>query len=127
MRSRRGFGALEADVLGVLWASDRPMTAGELVEQLGTQLAYNTVQTVLARLYAKGVVQRQQVGRAHAYTAVLDQAGLAAQKMRAVLDRGQDSEAVLLRFVDSLSDAEGQALSGLLDRFRPPNRARPSE
>jgi predicted transcriptional regulator len=116
---RRGFGALEADVLSALWAADTPLTAGQLAGRLGGDLAYNTVQTVLSRLFAKGAVHREQAGRAHAYRPVLDEAGLAARKMRAVLDRESNSSAVLGHFVDSLSDAEGEVLADLLRRGRP--------
>jgi hypothetical protein len=43
-----------------------------------------------AALHGKGAVHRGQVGRAHAYVPVLDNAGLAANRMRALLDRGGD-------------------------------------
>ncbi len=118
MTERRGLGALEADILARLWAAGEPRTAAQLAGELNGELAYNTVQTVLARLYTKGAVRREQLGRAHTYSPVLDEAGLAAQKMRAILGRRQNSSAVLLRFVDSLSEEEGRQLAAMLDRFR---------
>jgi predicted transcriptional regulator len=95
------------------------MTAGAVVDALGGSLAYNTVQTVLSRLHAKGAVRRGQTGRAHVYTPVLDEAGLAASRMRAVLDRGDDRAAVLARFVDTLSPDEEAALLELIRRHEP--------
>ncbi len=111
---RREAGALEAEVLATLWAADRPLTPGEVVDALGDGLAYNTVQTILTRLLQKGAVHREAVGRAHAYTPVLDEAGLAARRMRAMLDRGGDHAAVLSRFVGTLSVDEENTLTGLL-------------
>lgn len=111
---RREAGALEAEVLATLWAADRPLTPGEVVDALGDGLAYNTVQTILTRLLQKGAVRREPVGRAHAYTPVLDEAGLAARRMRAMLDRGGDHAAVLSRFVGTLSVDEENTLTGLL-------------
>jgi predicted transcriptional regulator len=105
-------------VLAALWASDRPLTTGEVADALGGGLAYNTVQTILFRLHAKGAVQREQVGRAHAYTPVLDDAGLAATRMRAMLDRGGDHAAVLARFLGTLSPQEEATLARLIAEHR---------
>lgn len=112
--ARRPSGGLESEVLATLWAADAPLTAGEVVDALGGGLAYNTVQTILTRLHGKGAVSRAQSGRAHAYTPVLDEAGLAAHRMRAMLDRGGDHAAVLSRFLGTLSAEEGSTLAGLL-------------
>jgi predicted transcriptional regulator len=115
---RRASGSLESEVLAALWASDRPLTTGEVVDALGGGLAYNTVQTILTRLHAKGAVQREQAGRAHAYTPVLDDAGLAATRMRAMLDRGGDHAAVLARFLGTLSPQEEATLARLIAQHR---------
>jgi predicted transcriptional regulator len=111
---RRESGGLESEVLATLWAAEKPLTAGDVVEALGDELAYTTVQTILARLHGKGAVHREQVGRAHAYTPVLDKAGLAANRMRAMLDRGGDHAAILTRFVGTLSPDEERTLTQLL-------------
>ncbi|HET6877817.1 MAG TPA: BlaI/MecI/CopY family transcriptional regulator [Jatrophihabitans sp.] len=116
MRIRRAAGDLESEVLAALWAAGRPLTAGEVCDQLGAELAYNTVQTILARLYSKGAVRREQAGRAHAYSPVLDDAGLLAQRMRAVLDKGGDHAAVLTRFVGALDAEDERVLAELLGR-----------
>jgi predicted transcriptional regulator len=115
---RRASGGLESEVLAALWAADSPLTAGEVVEALGTDLAYNTVQTILTRLHAKGAVHREQAGRAHAYTPVLDEAGLAATRMHAMLDRGGDHAAVLARFLGTLTPQEEATLTQLITQQR---------
>jgi predicted transcriptional regulator len=107
---------LESEVLAALWAADKPLTPAEVAANLGDDLAYNTVQTILTRLHAKGAVHREQAGRAHAYTPVLDDAGLAANRMRAMLDKGSDKAAVLSRFLGTLTPEEESTLAGLLKR-----------
>jgi predicted transcriptional regulator len=115
---RRASGSLESEVLAALWAADKPLTTGGVVDALGGQLAYNTVQTILTRLHNKGAVQREQVGRAHAYRPVLDEAGIAATRMRAMLDRAGDHTAVLARFLGTLSPQQGATLARLIDEHR---------
>lgn len=113
---RRAKGSLEAEVLAALWAADEPLTPGNVADALGSNLAYTTVQTILGRLHVKGAVARQQAGRAFAYTPVLDDAGLAADRMQAMLDKGGDHVAVLRRFLRTLSTEDETALADLLER-----------
>jgi predicted transcriptional regulator len=116
---RRANGSLESEVLAALWAADRPLTAGDVAEALDGELAYTTVQTILVRLHAKGAVRRELTGRAHSYTPVLDDAGLAAARMRAMLDKGADHAAVLSRFLRVLSAEDEATLAALLHPDRP--------
>jgi predicted transcriptional regulator len=116
-RQRRESGRLEAEILAALWAADRPLTPGEVTAALGDELAYNTVQTILTRLQSKGAVRRERAGRAYSYTPVLDEAGMAAQRMRAMLDQSDDRTAVLSRFLGALDDEQQRTLGELLRRI----------
>jgi predicted transcriptional regulator len=109
-------------VLATLWTHDEPLTAGEVQQTLGGGLAYTTVMTALARLYDKGIVSREKAGRAYAYTAVLDSPGIAAARMRELLESGEDREAVLARFVGSLSDDDERTIAELLRTARGDDR-----
>lgn len=113
---RRAKGSLESEVLAALWAAERPLTPGDVANALGDDLAYTTVQTILVRLHAKGAVRRKQAGRAFAYTPVLDDADLAADRMQAMLDKGGDHVAVLRRFLRTLSTEDETVLADLLAR-----------
>jgi predicted transcriptional regulator len=113
-RGRRPAGALEAEILAALWAAGTPLTAGQVQQELGAGLAYTTVMTALSRLHDKGAVSRERAGRAYAYTPVLDVAGMAAVRMRALLEAGEDREAVLAQFVGALSHEDEQLLADLL-------------
>ncbi|AEA27012.1 BlaI/MecI/CopY family transcriptional regulator [Pseudonocardia benzenivorans] len=113
---RRPAGELENEVLAVLWAADTALVPAQVQDALGPGLAYNTVQTILTRLHAKGAVERERAGRAHAYRPVLDQNGLTARQMRGLLDRGSDRTAVLRRFVAELGGEDEAVLGELLRR-----------
>lgn len=112
--ARRAAGQLEADVLAVLQAAGSALTPGEVRDQLGAGLAYTTVVTILSRLHAKGVLRRTRTGRAYAYSPVADVPGLAARRMRGVLDAEPDREAVLARFVSELSASDDELLRRML-------------
>jgi predicted transcriptional regulator len=124
VHKRRAAGGLESEVLATLWAAERPLTTAEVVAALGDGLAYTTVQTILTRLHGKGAVRRELAGRAHAYAPVLDDAGLAAQRMHAMLDKGGDAAAVLTRFVGTLTPEQESTLADLLRRPRRPQARR---
>ncbi|MFE6618082.1 BlaI/MecI/CopY family transcriptional regulator [Streptomyces sp. NPDC008086] len=111
---RRGQGELEALVLSALQEADGPATAGWVQERLGGDLAYTTVITILTRLLAKGAVTRERAGRSFAWTPASDQAGLAAHRMRKVLDGESDREAVLASFVTGLGPDDERLLRELL-------------
>lgn len=113
---RRSRGTLEQEVVAALAAAGQPMTPAQVRDLVGGDLAYTTVMTVLARLAEKGVVTRERIGRAYAYTAVRDEAEVTARQMHRLLDAGDDKAAVLSRFVGVLSGEDERLLMELLRR-----------
>lgn len=113
-RPRRGPGELESEVLAALWTADGPRTPSQVHAELGDDLAYNTVHTILSRLQEKGLVVRGQHAGRSAYSPVKDAAQDAADRMRAALESGRDRREVLSRFVTALSTADERALRALL-------------
>jgi predicted transcriptional regulator len=111
---RRAPGELENGVLASLWAADSPLTAAQVREGLPGDLAYTTVLTILSRLYDKGMLVRHRAGRGYAYAPARDEATHTAERMRFLLDRGSDREAVLSRFVSELSRDDERLLQRLL-------------
>jgi predicted transcriptional regulator len=111
---RRPAGQLEAAALDVLQRASAALSPGEVRERIGGDLAYTTVVTILSRLHAKGLLSRYKDGRVHRYAPVADQPGLAARRMARVLDEEDDREAVLARFVSSLSDRDEELLRKML-------------
>jgi predicted transcriptional regulator len=102
--------------MATLWAAAEPLTPAQVQADLGVELAYNTVQTILIRLLDKGLVGRRPAGRGHEYWPVHDAATAAATRMRAVLDGPGDRREVLRRFTDDLNPSDVETLRALLDR-----------
>ena len=109
---RRPHGALEAEVMDVLRAA-APLSPGQVRERLSEDLSYSTVVTIVSRLHAKGLLERERTGRAFVYRPV-DDASRAARQMRQALQAGSDHGAVLSRFVSGLSGRDAGLLRELL-------------
>lgn len=117
--TRRPDGALENDVLQVLWDADGPLLPGEINERLDAGYAYTSIATILTRLQAKGLVSRTPAGRAYAYEATVDEPDLAVRKIGELLDSTSDRALVLSRFVDGLPARDAKALRALLESSKP--------
>ena len=111
---RRAAGELEAAVLAVLQSAASPLTPAQVRDSLGGNLAYTTVVTILSRLHGKGVLSRIRSGRAYSYAPVADEPGLAARRMRHVLEAESDRQTVLARFVSGLSAEDEEVLRRML-------------
>jgi predicted transcriptional regulator len=114
--ARRTRGSLEQTVLDTVADAGSALTPADVRDQLGGDLAYTTVMTVLTRLTEKGVLVRQRSGRGYAYAAITDQAELAARQMSKVLDAQEDRAAVLARFLGALQPGDESVLADLLAR-----------
>lgn len=119
MAERRPMGSVEADVLHQLWSASGFLTAGEVREALDYELAYTTVNTVLTRLAAKGLVERTRQGRSYVYRAELGEDELTAERMHRELERARDRSAALTRFMDTLTAKD---LAALRRRLGPRSR-----
>lgn len=114
--------------MDLLWASQEAVTANTLRDLLahnsgsqdgghaheGKDLAVTTVLTVLSRLEKKGLVERERGTRPHRYHAVSSRADHTAELMHEVLGSAPDREAVLARFIGSVSESEAATLRKLL-------------
>jgi predicted transcriptional regulator len=112
---RRLPGQREAEILNTLWATDRPLTPSEIQARIDGGLAYNTVHTILKRLWDKGMVIRDAGGRRGAYLPSEESTEHAAQVMHDALRREPDHAAVLRRFVTGLGPDEEKTLRRVLD------------
>ncbi len=82
--SRKDFGPLESEVMGVVWRAGRPVAVREVVDDLNEPrsepLAYTTVMTVMSRLAEKDALSRRKSGRSYVYEAnAPDAAGIAVK------------------------------------------------
>lgn len=115
--ARRAAGTLESEILAILRGASGPLSPGEVRQRLAAgqqaELSYSTVVTIVSRLHAKGLLARQRAGRGFTYAPV-DEAGLAASRMRQALGSETDHSAVLSRFVSGLSGRDARLLRRLL-------------
>ena len=118
-------GDLERTVMDMLWETGEAVTANMLRDQLAQgpdrpqahkELAVTTVLTVLSRLEKKGLVARERNTRPHRYQAVTSREDHTAELMHQVLGSAPDREAVLARFLGTVSDGEAATLRKLLGR-----------
>jgi predicted transcriptional regulator len=109
-------GELEGLVMDVLWDSAGPLTPAAVRERLRPrELAYTTVMTILVRLLGKGMVDRDQVGRAYAYRPRQTREERAAQRMGELLATTDDRSVVLSQFVASLPPDQVEELRRALE------------
>ncbi len=93
-------GPLEAEMMQIIWATEKPVSVRDLLESINAQhakpLAYTTVMTVMSRLVKKGALRRWREGRAYMYEALVsDAAGIAVKNVMS-----EFGEAAIAHFVD---------------------------
>jgi predicted transcriptional regulator len=93
---------LELKIMQVLWDAG-PSTVAAVQEQLGSDLAYTTVQTMLNVLLRKKKVRRTPVGRAFAYQAAISREGAMGSAVKDLVSRmfGGSGEALLMALIDT--------------------------
>lgn len=81
-----GFGPLESEVMGAVWAAGSAVSVRQVVDALNEgrsePLAYTTVMTVMNRLADKQALVRSPAGRSYVYEATApDPAGIAVKNV----------------------------------------------
>ncbi len=107
--------------MDILWASDVAMTPRDVHDVLRRRrqgVAYTTVMTILVRLWQKGMLHREESGRAFEYAPVASRVEWTAQRMREVLRGAGDRDAALTHFARSIDTREAAQLRRALDRRR---------
>ncbi len=100
--------------MSLLWEGNSPLSANDVRDQLGEDLAVTTVLTVLSRLEKKGLVRRERSSRPHRYTATASREEHTVEMLNEVLGTASDREAVLARFIGGISEDETAALRRIL-------------
>lgn len=108
-------GALERQVMDVLWACGDELCTRRVLERLTTtSLAYTTVATVLTNLTRKGMVERFSTERAWAYRPRLDRSEYIAGLMAQELAVSHDRAATLRHLVRALGPDDLAALRSVV-------------
>lgn len=118
-------GPLEAEVMEVMWQSQRA-TVRDVVNQLGRSrpLAYTTVMTVMNTLAGKGLLSRSSEGRANLFTVALTRESFlklkAEQAVSSVITRfGDLAIAQFLEAVSRISPKDLKRLRRLMEATAP--------
>jgi predicted transcriptional regulator len=115
----RGFGELEAVVMGRVWDRDGVTTVREIFDELAAEreIAYTTVMSTMDNLHTKGWLARERDGKAYRYWPTLTREQHSAQLMREALDGGGRSDLVLSHFLEQISPEESARLRVALQRL----------
>lgn len=118
MSERRERGALESAVLRQLWDAAAPQTSREIRERFDEteRPALTTLLTVLDRLQAKGLVEREHAPGGALFRAARSESATAASAMAGVLGGVHDREAALLQFAGRLDEHDLSALRRAIER-----------
>lgn len=113
----RSFGELEAAIMDVIWAAERPLMVREVLDRLRREPepAYTTVQTVMDILHRKGWLNRAKQGRAYRYEASTSREDYTAGLLGEVLASTPDRTAAMLRLVETMDASEVASLRAALD------------
>lgn len=117
-RKRLGMRELEGQVLDVLWEDPEGLIPGEVHDRLPGRrpLAYTTVNTVLMRLWEKGVLRRKKQGRAYVYRPKESRAEYSARRMNEILKTSGDHREALASFLESIDPKDRLQLRKMLQR-----------
>ncbi|MFD7985699.1 BlaI/MecI/CopY family transcriptional regulator [Kitasatospora indigofera] len=112
----RQLGELENDIMTRVWQWNRPVTVREVLLDLQTErdIAYTTVMTVLDKLYRKGWLRRDQVGRAYRYEPVSSREAYTAALMNDAWGTSDNPAAALVHFFGLMSPEQREALRDAL-------------
>lgn len=109
------FGELEAKLMEVVWALDRP-TVQDVIDYLGGDLNYKTTMTVMNRLVEKGVLVRHKAGRAFVYTATASREDLLASvfaKMVKGMFGGDFRQIALAQMIETAEEIDADLLDDI--------------
>jgi predicted transcriptional regulator len=111
-------GELESIVLETLWASDKPLTSNEVLEQVSVEgaLALTTILTVLSRLIDKDLVERIPAnGRGFLFQPTSSREEHAAAQLISILENSENPSLTLSHFAAGLNRRTLNALKKSLE------------
>jgi predicted transcriptional regulator len=109
-------GRLETELMERAWAHGQ-ISVRDLHQEMDRRLAYTTLMTTMDRLYKKGLLQRRKDGKAYIYSPAMSereyQESLTRHLFGMMLSDCRNSNAVLSRFVDAVSQTDAKMLNEL--------------
>ena len=123
-------GDLEAAVMRIIWEADGRMSVEDVRQRLieqGREVAYTTVMTTCSRLYHKGLLDREKVGRGYQYWPAITEEEFARTVAQAAIDGvlSAFSEPAVAYFVEALSERDPRQLDLLAELIEQKRRKSP--
>ena len=121
--AKQKLGEREMDIMQALWKLGQA-TVAEAREELlkeGHEIAYTTLQTMLNRLEAKGVVARDSTDRAHRYRPLLKEPATVTVAIKRLADRffGGSVEKLATHLVEKgLTEKQLERVRATIDDLR---------
>ena len=122
-------GERELDIMQALWEQGEGTVSDvhRALLGMGRSVAYTTVQTMLNRLEAKGLLRRDRRGRAHLYRPVMKEPAAATVAVRRVIDRffGGDPAQLATHLVEgAVAPRDLDRIQALIEERLRPGRKR---
>jgi BlaI family transcriptional regulator, penicillinase repressor len=116
--AKNGLTRLELKIMQVIWRHGAS-TVSDVQNELESQLAYTTVQTMLNILERKGKLERELQGRAYVYRAKVSEEKAVGQSLRDLIERmfGGSSEELVMSLLKS-RQIDAKKLAKLTERFK---------
>lgn len=116
----QALGELEAQVMEAVWSAGDHVCVEDVratLEQHGKDAAYTTVMTTMSRLHDKGLLDREQRGRAYYYWPALSRNELDQSLSRRVIDGllSNFAEPAISYFIEAVSDEDPERLEALAE------------
>lgn len=120
---KKNLGERELDIMEVLWELGTATVADvqKKLEERDKKIAYTTIQTMLNRLEAKKVVDRDTSERVHRYRALLKKPNAVDNALKRLTQRffGGSAEALVSRLVEKdLTGEQIDNIQSLIDEHR---------
>lgn len=122
----QALGTLETQVMEAIWDAAEPVAVEDVrakLEAQGKESAYTTIMTTMSRLFDKGLLQREQRGRAYYYWPALSRSELDRSVTRRVIDGllASFTEPAISYFVEAVRDGHPEQfdqLAQIIDEHR---------
>lgn len=107
---------LEATIMDAIWSRQLSFfSVGDVLEILEQQrdIAYTTVMTTVARLFEKGLLEREREGRRYLYSPKFTREEFLESTAREVLDEAVNCHQAMAMLAEKLSEASAGELDDL--------------
>lgn len=115
----RLLGKLETEIMGLIWAEQRPVTVRDVLARLNEGrtpvLAYTTVMTIMNRLVEKGLLARRLIGNTHEYRAAQDREQFVRRCSERIVEElvADFGEVAIASFVEVIERVDPERLRAL--------------